>query len=196
MMALATGSPDDSVDRGLLARVAARDRDAFEQLYATYARRVLAFVRDIVVSPELAEEVASDAMIAMWHAARGYRGESRVLTWLLSIAHHKAVDAVRRRGTPSLALDALPEYASNSSSAHHSHTIVEIEDRFVLDLALRALSAEHRTVLQLMYGFGCSQAEIAAIMRCPLATVKTRAFYAKRRLRDELDRAAVAERLA
>jgi RNA polymerase sigma-70 factor (ECF subfamily) len=189
-----TRSNEDETDRSLLRRVAERDGEAFEQLYRAYARRVLAFVRDIVVSPELAEEVAGDTMVALWRSARDYRGESRVLTWLLGIAHHKAIDALRRRGVARFALDALPPRAD--LAARHPDELLGIEDRFALDLALRALSSEHRTVLELMYGFGCSQAEIAAIMRCPLATVKTRAFYAKRRLRAELTRAAAAEKLA
>src|ERR1022692_4605559 len=97
----------DSDDRRLIARIAARDRAAFEDFYRAYARRVLAFVRDVVCSAELAEEVSSDAMIAVWSSAVRYRGESRVLTWVLGIAHHKAVDALRRRGVGQIALDTL-----------------------------------------------------------------------------------------
>jgi len=185
---------DDGDDRRLIARVAARDRAAFEAFYRAYARRVLAFVRDVVCSPELAEEVTSDTMIAVWRSAARYRAQSRVLTWVLGIAHHKAVDALRRKRVAHLRLDMLPEIGDRA--LYPLDELLRFEERFALDLALRALSAEHRTVLQLMYGFGCSQAEIADIVGCPVATVKTRVFYAKRRLRDELDRAAAAEELA
>ncbi len=155
---------------------------------------MLAFVRDVVGSAELAEEVMSDAMVAVWLSASRYRGESRVVTWVLSIAHHKALDALRRRGLGHVALETVAELHAGDGAS--SDELLRFEDRFTLDLALRALSAEHRTVLQLMYGFGCSQAEIATIIGRPVATVKTRVFYAKRRLRDQLERNAAAEELA
>jgi RNA polymerase sigma-70 factor (ECF subfamily) len=93
-----------------------------------------------------------------------------------------------------IALETLPELQTGHGAS--SDELLRFEDRFALDLALRALSAEHRTVLQLMYGFACSHAEIATIVGCPVATVKTRVFYAKRRLRDQLERSAAAEELA
>lgn len=190
-MTVRADSTDDSADRRLIARIAQQDRTAFEQFYGNYARRVLAFVRDIVGSREIAEEVTSDAMIAVWTSAKRYRGGSRVLTWVFGIAHHKALDAVRRVASRQLALQALPIFATDTIDPVDE--LLLLEDRLMLDLALRALSADHRTVLQLMYGFGCSQAEIAEIVDCPVATVKTRVFHAKRRLRDELARAAAGE---
>jgi RNA polymerase sigma-70 factor (ECF subfamily) len=185
----------DGEERRLLTRVGAGDRAAFETLYAAYARRVAAFVRDIVVSNELTDEVVSDTMIAVWHAAARFRGQSRVATWVLGIAHHKALDALRRAGRPHVPLDSVPE-SDFQGAGGPVDELLRLEDRFAFDLALRALSTGHRTVLQLMYGFGCTHAEIAAIVGCPVATVKTRAFYAKRHLRAELDRAHTAEELA
>jgi RNA polymerase sigma-70 factor (ECF subfamily) len=116
-----------------------------------------------------------------------------VLTWVLSIAHHKAVDALRRREAAPVPFDlrAIPSRAERPEDP-----LARIDDRLALDLALRALSREHRTVLQLMFGFDCSQSEIADIVGCSVATVKTRVFYAKRRLRDELERAMATQELA
>lgn len=185
----------DADERRLVTRIGDRDRAAFETLYAAYARRVAAFVRDLVDSHDIADEVVADTMIAVWRSAARFRGQSRVATWVLGIAHHKALDALRRAGHAHVPLDSIPESGYRYAS-DRADELLHLEDRFALDLALRALSAEHRAVLQLMYGFGCSHAEIAAIVGCPVATVKTRVFYAKRNLRAALDRARAAEELA
>jgi RNA polymerase sigma-70 factor (ECF subfamily) len=92
----------DAEERRRPTRIGARDRATFEQLYEAYARRVAAFVRDVVVPNELTDEVVSDTMIAVWCSAARFRGQSRVATWLLGIAHHKALDALRR--TPVMRL--------------------------------------------------------------------------------------------
>ncbi len=178
-----------------MTRIGSGDRAAFESLYVAYARRIAAFVRDVVVSNELTDEVVSDTMIAVWGSAARFRGQSRVATWVLGIAHHKALDALRRAGRPHVPLDSLPERDCRGDG-DPADELLRLEHRFALDQALRALSTEHRTVLQLMYGFGCTHAEIAAIVGCPVATVKTRVFYAKRNLRDRLGRAHAAEELA
>jgi RNA polymerase sigma-70 factor (ECF subfamily) len=180
----ATDDDDDLADRSLIAQIARGDRPAFDEFYRRYARRVLAFVSDVVGSAELAEEAAGDTMIAVWRSAARYLGRARVRTWVLSIAHHKAIDALRRSRPGHVGLDALPDFPCRAPGPHDAY--VQWEERFAFDLALSKLSREHRTVLQLTYGFGCSQSEIAEIVGCPIATVKTRIFYAKRRLRDAL----------
>jgi RNA polymerase sigma-70 factor (ECF subfamily) len=191
MVGRRTEGTTDADDRQLLGRIAAGDRAAFETFYHAYARRVLAYVRDVVHVAELAEEVTSDVMVAVWKSAARYGGRARVITWVLGIAHHKSLDALRRRGLASVPLDeTLPdgEIARAPEAA-----FLALEDSSRLEDALGTLSAEHRAVLQLMYAFGCSQNEIAGIVACPVATVKTRVFYAKRRLRDALERMHTAE---
>jgi RNA polymerase sigma-70 factor (ECF subfamily) len=184
----------DSEERALLGRIAAGDRAAFDAFYHAYARRVLAFVREMVHAPDLAEEVASDVMVAVWKSAARYAGRSRVMSWVLGIAHHKAVDALRRRGDSFAPIDQL--LPSDAISDAPEAMLIALEDRTSLDRALLSLSPQHRAVLQLMYAFDCSQNEIADIVACPLATVKTRVFYAKRNLRAELERMNAAQGLA
>jgi RNA polymerase sigma-70 factor (ECF subfamily) len=193
-MAATVPTSDDDAAQRLIARIAAGDRAAFEEFYGAHARRVLAFVRDIVDSAELAEEIAGDAMIAVWRSAPTFRRRSRVMTWVLGIAHHKALDALRRRGVECVALEALADRAAPEPGPQER--LERIDDRTALDDALRSLSLEHRTVLQLVYGFDCTHAEIATIVGCPIATVKTRLFYAKRNLRERMARDAHAEELA
>jgi len=194
MVGRRTEGSTDADDRHLLGRIAAGDRAAFDIFYHAYARRVLAYVRDIVHGADLAEEVAGDVMVAVWKSAGRYAGRARVLSWVLGIAHHKTLDALRRRGVAFAPLDdGMP--ADDAADAPGA-ALIALEERALLEDALRSLSVEHRAVLQLMYAFGCSQSEIAEIVACPVATVKTRVFYAKRRLRDQLERMHAAQGLA
>jgi len=184
---------NEDLDRALIDRIAAGDEAAFSAFYERHARRVLAFVRDLVPEAAAAEEVAGDVMVAVWRGARRFGGRSRVSTWVLGIAHNKAVDLRRRR---RLAEFPLEDAGSLPGGADPAEVAVQTADRASLEAALATLSPEHREVLQLMYGFDCTQAEIAEIAGIPIATVKTRVFYAKRRLRGALDARHVAENIA
>jgi RNA polymerase sigma-70 factor, ECF subfamily len=174
----------DAEDRALLERIARRDRAAFETFFGAHGPGVHRFVRDLVRDDGLAEELSSDVMVEVWRSAAKFAGRSRVRTWLFGIAHHKAIDALRRRRTVTLPLDDLLAVASDLEGPEDA--ALRAADRRELETALASLSAEHRAVLELTFVAGFSHKEIAEIMDCPAATVKTRAFYAKQRLRDAL----------
>ena len=174
----------DADDRRLLERIARRDRVAFETFFRAHGSSVHRFVRDLVRDDGLAEELTSDVMVEVWRSAGKYGGRSRARTWVFGIAHHKAIDALRKRRATLVPLDALLGAAGDAESPEAA--ALRAEERRRLDGALASLSPEHRAVLELTYVEGFSQKEIADIVDCPLATVKTRAFYAKQRLRDAL----------
>ncbi|HEY4439152.1 MAG TPA: sigma-70 family RNA polymerase sigma factor [Candidatus Elarobacter sp.] len=174
----------DGEDRTLLAEIAQRDRVAFETFFAAHGAAVHRFVRDLVHDGGLAEELTSDVMVQVWRSAAKFAGRSRVRTWLFGIAHHKAIDALRRRRVPTVPLDAMLSIASDAEGPDDA--ALRAEDRDRLAAALASLSPEHRAVLELTFVEGFSQKEIADIVGAPAATVKTRAFYAKARLRDVL----------
>ncbi|HYZ16760.1 MAG TPA: sigma-70 family RNA polymerase sigma factor [Candidatus Acidoferrum sp.] len=174
----------DDDDRRLIARIVERDRLAFEAFFRAHGRGVHRFLGDLVRDEGLAEELTSDVMVEVWRSAARYAGRARVRTWMFGIAHHKAIDALRRRRAQTVPLDGLLGVPSALESPEDS--ALRALERTRLDEALATLSAEHRAVLQLTYLEGFSQSEIAEIVSCPVATVKTRAFYAKLRLRDAL----------
>ena len=174
----------DADDRRLLERIARRDRVAFETFFRAHGSSVHRFVRDLVRDDGLAEELTSDVMVEVWRSAGKYGGRSQVRTWVFGIAHHKAIDALRKRRATLVRLDDLLGAATELPSPEEA--ALRAEDRERLADAWASLSAEHRAVLELTYVEGFSQKEIAEIVACPLATVKTRAFYAKQRLRDAL----------
>jgi RNA polymerase sigma-70 factor (ECF subfamily) len=174
----------DDDDRLLLERIARRDRIAFETFFRLHGSSVHRFVRDLVRDDGLAEELTSDVMVEVWRSAGKFGGRSRARTWMFGIAHHKAIDALRKRRATVVPLDDLIGMSSDAEGPEAA--ALRADDRRELGEALASLSPEHRAVLELTFVEGFSQKEIAEIVACPVPTVKTRAFYAKQRLRDAL----------
>ena len=167
-------------DARLLERVAARDLQAFEQLYRHYQPRLSRFLINIVNRPQLVEEILDDTMMAVWTTAASFRGASKVSTWIFAIAYRQGVKARARwdepvpdlRGEDRASGEAQPDELLHNSRSHAA--LVE---------AMSALSADHRAVVDLTYFHGMGYREIAEIMDCPIDTVKTRMFHARRKLK-------------
>jgi RNA polymerase sigma-70 factor (ECF subfamily) len=175
-----TPSTRDLSDRQLLARVAARDGEAFRELYIVYHRRLARFLMRLTRRYELAEEVINDTLWVVWNRAAEFRGESRVSTWIMGIAYRRALKALRAE--PALAGEAAADETAlmapdEADSAELSELIL---------CAMQRLPAEQRLALEFAYGYGHSCEEIATIMGCPLNTVKTRLFHARQKLRELL----------
>ena len=174
----------DAHERDLLRRTAARDKDAFESLYHAYHHRLARFLTRMTRRPEIAEEVINDTMWIVWQRAGEFRGSSRVSTWVMGIAYRRALKAFRRASVQLVSVDheALDIEAPNDVSAD-----AEGSQRFELvSQALAELPLEQRLVIELTYYLGHSCAEIAEIVDCPVNTVKTRMFHARRKLRTRL----------
>jgi RNA polymerase sigma-70 factor (ECF subfamily) len=177
----------------LLRRVGAHDRKAFESLYHLYYRRLFSYLLKVTRRADLVEEVLNDVMLAIWKGAAGFDGRSRPSTWIFGIAYHKALKALSRR--TSAAFDtATPEREPAEPVDHEEpeSLLARRELAGVLGQALRALPPEQRTVVELTYYYGLPYQEIAEIMGCPVNTVKTRMFHARRRLKEILPEMGVS----
>ena len=167
----------------LLDRVAAEDVAAFEILYRAYHPRLTRFLRGMLRQAALVEEVLDDTMLVAWRKAGTFNATSKVSTWLFAIAYRQALKALRNADR-ALPLDEEDAIASPLSGPEvvlqRQHLHARVGD------ALEALSPMHRGVIELAYYNGHSCREIAEIMACPVATVKTRMFHARRKLRDLL----------
>ncbi len=170
-------------DETLLARIARGDVPSFEMLYDHYSGAVYAMALGILRDAQAAQEVTQEVFLGIWRGAQEYdarRGSAR--SWILSLAHHKSVDAVRRqrvRGT-----SPLPETLINDSDPAEE-AMLRVEGATVRH-ALRALSDVQRAVVALAYYGGYTQQEIAERLRVPLGTVKTRMRDGLLRLRAAL----------
>lgn len=173
-------------EKALLQRVAARDRKAFEALYHLYYRRLFGYVFKLTRRPELVEEVVNDVLLAVWQGAGRFDGRSRPSTWVFGIAYHKALKALARAGVRAGAAEEERAAAEPADPEGPESLMARRELQSVLGRALATLSPEQRAVVELTYVYGCSYQEIAATIGCPVNTVKTRMFHARRKLRDLL----------
>lgn len=184
-MRLISGSPDhrdeamvgDDRELQLLAQVASRKPAAFRELYFLYHPRVARLVGCLMRRDERAEEVINDTMRAVWLNAAHFKGTLRVSTWIMSIAYLRA-----RRSRYIVKLLAPRR---NAIAARSPLTVGDAsctsDRRESMSDALERLPPEQRVVLELtQLGHSCE--EIAAIMRCPANTVKSR----MRRTREKL----------
>ncbi len=174
-------------DLHLLRRVARQDREAFETLYHRYYRRLFSFVFRVTQRAEIVDEVVNDVMFALWQSADRFAERSKPSTWIFGIAYRKSLKALRRLGRAES--DSDETLAANEPSFEGDGPIsvmIQRELAGALGKALAALSPEQRSVVELTYFQELSYREIANIVGCPVNTVKTRMFHARRRLRQIL----------
>lgn len=175
--------PRTLAESELLERVKARDVDAFERLYRIYQPRLARFLINLLKRPQLVEEVLDDTMMVVWQTAGSFRGTSKLSTWVFAIAYRKALKA-RMRWPDPVEYEERDTRVSNDPLPD-----AELERgriRSALVTAMAELSGEQRAVVDLTYFHGLGYREIAEILSCPVDTVKTRMFHARRRLRQAL----------
>jgi RNA polymerase sigma-70 factor, ECF subfamily len=175
---LAECAPERS-ERELLRRIAARDREAMRELHPLYYRRLARFLRRMTRRHDLVDEIINDTLFVVWEKAGDFRGDSRVSTWIMGIAYRRGLSLLRAQYRAD-----EPMVLPTTEEEHLRHSVAEQSDLAeLLERALESLSPDHRAVLELTYHLGHSCGEIAAIMDCPVNTVKTRLFHARNRLR-------------
>ena len=176
-----TGAAATTPDERLVATIAEGDRQAFEVLFERYYRRLFGFCARWLNHPENIEEVVDDVLFIVWRDAGSFKGHSRVSTWIFGIAYRQTQKALRQQvHRQTREHEILADIAEPSLE---DRAVRQFELRASLDQALQTLPPEQRAVLQLTFFEGCSYQEIAAILDCPVNTVKTRMFHARRKLR-------------
>jgi RNA polymerase sigma-70 factor (ECF subfamily) len=168
-------SPDDI----LIERIAAGDRPAMQALFVRHHVRVFRFILRLVKDPTVAEDIVGDVFLEVWRHAPAFQARSAVATWLLAIARHMTLSALRRRRTHG----PLDEAAEIADAADDPEAIADTKDRGrIIRTCVEALSSEHREIIDLAYYHERSVDEVAEIVGIPPSTVKTRMFYARRHL--------------
>ena len=171
-------------DEVLIARIAGGDRLAMQVLFARHHVRVYRFVLRLVRNQATAEDLISDVFLDVWRQAGKFEGRSAVSTWMLSIARFKTLSALRRRPEQELDEEAAEQIEDQSDDPEIA--LAKKDKAAVLRQALSKLSAEHREVVDLVYYHEKSVEEVAGIVGIPEATVKTRMFYARKKLSELL----------
>jgi len=175
----------DTTDLDLLRAMAAGHTPALDELYARYGPAVFSYLIARLGERPLAEEILQDVMLAAWRSAMGFRGDSKVLTWLLTIAHNRAVNARRKRTFTLVPFsDALDGPSDDTGSLDR---IVRQAEHLALRERLAELPAPQREVLVLVFYHQLSEAEAAKVLGVAVGTVKSRLHRAKTALRNVLE---------
>ncbi|MFS0732218.1 ECF RNA polymerase sigma factor SigK [Microbacterium sp. 1P10UB] len=179
-------SPVDHVGE-LLQRVSQGDQGAFARLYDLLSPRVFGLILRVLVDRSQSEEVLQEVFLEVWQSAAKFapnRGQGR--SWILTIAHRRAVDRVR---SSQASTDRDVKAGFRDMDVPHDrvaeHVELKIEGRRVVR-ALATLPEAQREALTLAYYGGYSQSEIAALVGAPLGTIKTRMRDGLTRLRTEM----------
>jgi RNA polymerase sigma-70 factor, ECF subfamily len=192
---------DEALGKALMQRIAQKDRKAFEEFYYLYAEGLGRFLMKMLKQNEWVDEAVNDVMLTVWQSAERFDPErGRLSTWLFGIAHNKALKILERFGRQRE--EQLEEYNneidSDEEDAHAAYnsvsTPVSEPERVVMgwqlgdamSWAFSRLSADHRAVIELCFTEDCTYQEIADILGCPINTVKTRLFHARKRLGEML----------
>jgi RNA polymerase sigma-70 factor (ECF subfamily) len=171
-------------DEVLIGRIASGDRLAMQVLFARHHVRVYRFVLRLVRNEATAEDLTSEVFLDVWRQAGKFEGRSAVSTWMLSIARFKALSALRRR--PETELDEETAAAIEDQADDPEVVLAKKDKGAALRQCMAKLSAEHREVIDLVYYHEQSVEEVARIVGAPEATVKTRMFYARKKLSELL----------
>jgi RNA polymerase sigma-70 factor (ECF subfamily) len=169
----------DANDARLLGQVAGGDRHAFERLYHGYFPRLTRFLNRMTRNLALIEEIVNDTMLVVWTKAATFDASCKVSTWVFAIAYRKACKALHAADDP---VDEEPDLREAEPECRPELRFARLRLRQAVDAAVETLPREQRTVVQLTYFHDMGYAEIAEIMGCPVNTVKTRMFHARRRL--------------
>lgn len=175
--------PVDDLD--LIRRMQAGDDNAVRDLYAQYGQRLYAYALRLTNDPATAEDVTQSTLVTAWRTARNFRGEGRLIAWLLGIVHHAAMKSLR--GITNYLDEVAEETVSEDQPSPEEQAQVRDERRWVRQ-GIQSLSPEHRAVLDLIFYQGLSLNEAAQVLNIPVGTVKSRLSYARDHLRGVLAR--------
>ena len=181
---------EEARDRDLLRRIGRADEEAFRELFRRYSPNAMALARRVVRQPFIAEEIVQEAFLAAWRNAEGYsEGRGSVSSWLMTMVHHRAVDAVRREESQRRRTEDARAGDVLAVEDPADAVVAQLglpEERRAVRAALEDLPAEQRQVIELMYFDGLSQSKVSEQLGLPLGTVKSRTLLGMRRLRSSL----------
>jgi len=163
----------------LIGLVTAGDRRAFEALYRAYFPRLTRFLHRMTRNPMLIEEIVNDTLLAVWRKAATFDGSSKVSTWVFAIAYRRACKTLQGFDEP---VEAHIDEREGVDADRPEWQFDQQRMAQAVETALAALPLAQRTAFQLTFYHDMSYTEIAEIMDCPVNTIKTRLFHARKRL--------------
>jgi RNA polymerase sigma-70 factor, ECF subfamily len=180
---------EQATDADLIRAIAKRDQQAMQALFGRHQTRVFRFIVRRVRNEAMAEELVNEVFLAVWQQAGRFEGASAVSTWMLSIAHNKAVSALRRRQEQALDEEESLQVADDADTPE---VVTAKHDKAALIRAcVDRLPADQQVVMDLVYYHEQSVKEVSEVLGIPESTVKTRMFYARKKLSEMLQAVGV-----
>ena len=178
----ATESEQRVSDEMLLKSVAEGDKAAMHIMFARHRTRVFRFIQKMVRNAAIAEDLASQVFLDVWRTANRFEGRARASTWLLSIARFKAIGSLRTqtRTHENIDQDEVLEIADAADTPEAA--LDRKETNGILHTCMEKLSPAHREIIDMVYYRDKSVVEVSEMIGIPLATAKSRIFYARKRL--------------
>jgi RNA polymerase sigma-70 factor (ECF subfamily) len=173
-------SPNGQSDEALMKAIAGGDESAMRTLYGRHSVRVYHFIARLITDAGRAEDLVSEVFIDVWRQADRFEGRSQVSTWILSIARFKALSALHRRRDSQI--DEVNMELIEDSADTPEKVVLNLDRSAQLRICLAQMSRDHRDILDLVYYQEKSVEEVAEVIQIPKSTVKTRMFYARKRL--------------
>lgn len=182
-----TPPPDDTTtlartpegEACLIGRIAGGDKRAFEALYRAYFPRLARFLQRMTRSTPLIEEIVNDTLLVVWRKAGTFNGSSKVSTWVFAIAYRRACKALQALDEP---VESGDDEREGVDSDRPEWQLERLRLSHAVEAAISALPLAQRTAFQLTFYHDMGYIEIAEIMDCPVNTIKTRLFHARKRL--------------
>jgi RNA polymerase sigma-70 factor (ECF subfamily) len=170
----------ETTDESLVALIAQGDKRALQTLYGRHNVRVYRFALRFLNDECMAEDMVSEVFLDVWRQAERFEGRSKVSTWLLAMARNKALSTLRRRSTEELN-DEVAEFIEDPSDDPEV-VMQKRQQTSLLQECLTQLSPAHREIIDLVYYHGKTIEDVVEIIGVPTNTVKTRMFYARKRI--------------
>ncbi len=180
-------------DEVLLAQIAAGDQQAFSQLYVRYQSKLVRYCAR-VLKDDIAQaaDIVDEAMFDVWRSAGNFAGRSKPSTWIYSIARNKLISWLRKTSEVTLEDDSILDALIDPAATPAEELAMDDMQQQLLRL-MDQLTDEHREVLKLTYFEDKSVKEVAELLGISENTVKTRMFYARKRLAQLLDKAGIVD---
>ncbi len=176
----ATESEERISDELLLKRVAEGDKAAMHIMFARHRVRVYRFIQGMVRNATIADDLVSQVFLDVWRSANRFESRARVSTWLLSIARFKALSSLRERSHEDIDQDDVAGIVDAADTPEVA--LDRKETNAILRACIHKLSPAHREIIDLVYYHEQSVAEVSVIVGIPVATVKSRMFFARKYL--------------
>jgi len=157
-------------EQKLIQAVANKNKEALKELFQIYHKRVFRYAFKMMGDYENADDITSEVFVTIWEKAASFKGHSSLSTWIFGITRNKIlIFFTKRRRHVDL---------EDANCAHDSREMIHKHQD--LQLALNTLSEEHREALEMIFFLGLSYDEAAQVLGCPVGTVKSRIFHAKK----------------